>query len=88
MKEAQRNFTAMSGKILRAKWITDGRFYGLPPINVFHKQLVKSEFTGHRTDLKNLHMLVRKEFILFDSHSSAYIDITADDYYKLFILLL
>lgn len=75
----------MSDKIWKAKWITDNRFCGLSPLNVFHKQFEKSEIVEHRADLKNLHMLVRKEFYLFDNHISAHIDITADDYYKLFV---
>ena len=54
-------------------------------INVFHKQLEEPVFQEHRNDLKNHHMLLRKKFNLCENPSNAFIDISADDYYKLYI---
>jgi len=68
-----------------AKWIMDKRFLGLSPINVFKKQLDKTPLPEHNPELKNLHMFVRKKFHLEKQVKNAYIDITADDYYKLYI---
>lgn len=72
-------------KVWEAKWIMDEDFYGLKPINVFHKQLSGYTIKEHKPELKNRHMLVRKKFFLTDSIEAAFIDITADDYYKLYI---
>lgn len=72
-------------KIWKAKWIMDERFYGLTPVNVFRKQLDDPGRKEHREDLKNLHMLVRKKFTCTGTIKDAFIDITADDYYKLYI---
>lgn len=72
-------------KVWNAKWIMDERFCGLNPMDVFHKQLDKKEQPEHRPDLKNLHMLVRRKFHCMDQVQNVYIDITADDYYKLYI---
>ncbi len=72
-------------KVWKAKWIMDEWFYGLIPINVFHKQNDKAVLPEHRADLKNLHMLVRKNFNCNEATKRAYLDITADDYYKLYI---
>ena len=60
-------------------------FKELKPISVFHKETEPIILPEHNEDLKNLHMLVRKEFILSDKPGSAFIDISADDYYKLYI---
>lgn len=72
-------------RLWRAKWIVDRDFYGLAPINVFHKELDKTKSTIHREDLKNRHMLVRKKFEILSDFENAHIYITADDYYKLYI---
>ena len=69
----------------KAKWIMDPDFYGLAPINVFHKQMEEVQLPPHKEELKNRHMLVRKEFYIDIDFKDAYIDITADDYYKLYI---
>ncbi|GHU97780.1 hypothetical protein FACS1894211_00240 [Clostridia bacterium] len=74
-----------------AKWITIGVFSELIPIvNLLDKEQTPEYYDGrerfkHREDLKNRHMLVRKEFSLDKTPENAYIDITADDYYKLYI---
>ena len=39
----------------------------------------------HREELKNRHMLIRKVFNINSKFKNAHIDITADDYYKLYI---
>lgn len=69
----------------KAKWIMDRDFYGHAPINVFHKQLEDVQLPPHRGELKNRHMLVRRKFYIDSGFKGAYIDITADDYYKLYI---
>lgn len=72
-------------KIWKAKWIMDSRFFGLSPIDVFHKELDNRLLPQHRDDLKNVHMLVRKRFVISKNKGNFTIDITADDYYKLYI---
>lgn len=67
------------------KWLMDPAFKGLEPINVFHKELCDIELPEHREDLKNRHMLVRKSFHLKKRPKKASVDITGDDYYKLYI---
>lgn len=68
-----------------AKWITDQRFYGLKPIDVYHKEAQKRGNQEHVAELQNHHMFVRKSFILGDAVKKAHVDITADDYYKLYV---
>jgi len=72
-------------KIWKAKWIMDEDFQDLKPINVFHKQLDEITLPEHPIGLRNRHMLVRKTFKYDRDFKNAYIDITADDYYKLYI---
>lgn len=72
-------------KIWNAKWITHEMFIGVSPMNVFHKEQAEFKINEHRIDLKNFHMLVRKKFNLQTESNNAYIYITADDYYKLYI---
>jgi len=72
-------------KIWQAKWITDQKFANLIPRNVFHKELDTSHEVEHRDDLKNHHMLVRKKFHLTSEIDHAFLDITADDYYKVYL---
>ncbi|OMF24110.1 alpha-L-rhamnosidase [Paenibacillus sp. FSL H8-0548] len=68
-----------------AKWIMDQRFYGLKPIDVYHKEAVQAVLPEHKEELFNLHLLVRKSFDLNDHIEEAHLDITADDYYKLYV---
>lgn len=72
-------------KTWKAKWIMDHRFKGVTPVNVFHRQQEEKKFPEHMPDLANLHMLARKKFHCGNGFQKAYIDITADDYYKLYI---
>lgn len=69
----------------QAKWIMDPRFAGLTPRNLLHKQLAEVTLPEHRADLKNIHLLVRKKFYLAEKIRNAFFEITADDYYKLYI---
>ena len=73
------------GKSWNAKWIVDESFLGLTPINVFHKELHKELNPQHAAELKNRHMLVRKVFDFRGENKKAFLNITADDYYKLYI---
>jgi alpha-L-rhamnosidase len=73
-------------KCWNARWIINKRFEGLSPINVFYKQQHPPSLPEHRSDLKNLHTLFRKTFSLTARNiRSAFLDISADDYYKLYI---
>ena len=72
-------------KVWKAKWITDIDFYGLTPINVFHKQSEGPVPAEHKLELKNHHILVRKTFHLDKTQKNMMLDITADDYYKLYV---
>jgi len=69
----------------KATWIMDKKFQGLVPINVFHKELEDGPDIEHVSELKNHHMLVRKTFDLDYKWNEAFLDITADDYYKVYI---
>ncbi len=72
-----------------AAWIMDREFAGLPPINIYHKELDNGQREEnrqkHNQEFKNRHMLVRKEFTLGGNSSDAVLDITGDDYYKVYI---
>lgn len=65
----------------KARWITDEAFIRLQPVNL----LQEPSNTEHRENLKNHHMLVRKTFNLADKPQKVFLDISADDYYKLYI---
>lgn len=75
----------MNSKNWQAKWIVDPEFLGLEPINVFHKEHDPVTLPPHRPELRNRHMFVRKTFIVPETCSSVFLDITADDYYKLYV---
>ncbi|WP_312880462.1 FAD-dependent oxidoreductase [Paenibacillus phytorum] len=66
-------------------WIKEARFAELLPLNVYHKEREAAPPHHHDEELKNFHMLVRKEFVLTDAYKKALLNITADDYYKLYI---
>lgn len=68
-----------------ATWIMDRSFEGLAPLNLYHKELETGSVQLHRNDLNNHHMFARKQFILEGCPSAAYLDITGDDYYKVYI---
>lgn len=68
-----------------ARWIADSEFAKLTPIDLYRKELKREERPDHPAGLRNRHMLVRKEFPLDGSLSGAYLDITGDDYYKVYV---
>ncbi|OUS72187.1 alpha-L-rhamnosidase [Paenibacillus sp. MY03] len=70
-----------------AKWITDREFDGLVPIDLYRKELAPAQPYVHRADLRNRHMLFRKVFDVQGEggSSEAYLDISGDDYYKVYI---
>lgn len=72
-------------KVWKARWIMDRNFRGLIPINVFHKEMAETSFVEHKPELKNYHMLVRKKLEINEKWNEAFLDITADDYYKVYI---
>ncbi|QCT01521.1 alpha-L-rhamnosidase [Paenibacillus algicola] len=73
-------------KVWSASWLMDKAFEGVsPPDNLFHKEQSKPVAIEHRVDLANRHWLIRKSFELDKSMKRAVLDITADDYYKLYI---
>ncbi|MFB9276955.1 family 78 glycoside hydrolase catalytic domain [Cohnella cellulosilytica] len=72
----------------QAKWIQDEAFADAVPLSMTHKQTSVQTLPEHRRDLQNRHMLVRKTFTLSSAEldgGSLQLDITADDYYKLYI---
>lgn len=72
-------------KVWQADWIIDQDFEGLKPLDLFHKETAPIDEIEHDPDLKNRHMLVRKKFNLQQNWQEAFLDITADDYYKVYI---
>ncbi|MFD0717695.1 family 78 glycoside hydrolase catalytic domain [Paenibacillus sp. GCM10027626] len=69
----------------KAKWVQDADFSHLQPIPCFHKELEMVEKAEHPPALQNRHMLVRKTFELSKLPQSAVLELTADDYYKLYV---
>ncbi|MBD2845997.1 family 78 glycoside hydrolase catalytic domain [Paenibacillus sp. IB182496] len=71
----------------RASWITDPAFAGLAPIERRMKELemTKEQPGGPEERYSARHMLVRREFELETLPGEAWLDITADDYYKLYV---
>lgn len=68
------------------EWIADRRFAELEPLYLYHKELEKPEHDVLPDPaLANQHMLVRKCFRLEKPCGEAWLRITADDYYKLYI---
>ncbi|CAN7286796.1 family 78 glycoside hydrolase catalytic domain [Paenibacillus sp. LjRoot56] len=72
----------------QARWITDTPFRSMEPLDLFHKEMDAAESEAHREDLQHHHWLVRTTFNLASADLEAvslYMDITADDYYKLYL---
>lgn len=66
------------------KWITDPRFLSLEPIQVYHKQCDTSFVWEHPEELKNVHMLVRRDLTLAPSDADAIrLYFSADDFCKI-----
>lgn len=68
-----------------ASWITDERFVDRPKLDLFHKEMEDGQAHSHEEALTNVHMLVRKSLQWDRAVEEAWLDITADDYYKLYI---
>ncbi len=70
----------------QAKWIRDPQFHCATPVNHAGKEYGKKTTFRHRKELQNHHMLVRKTMHVQKARiDKAWIDISADDYYKLYI---
>ena len=69
---------------MHGKFICHKDFSLLKPIDVFHKEHEKKSLTKVDEKYKNRHILFRKKFAL-DSFKTAVINITADDYFNLYI---
>ena len=69
---------------MHGKFICHKDFSLLKPIDVFHKEHEKKSLTKVDEKYKNRHILFRKKFAL-DSFKTAVLNITADDYFKLYI---
>ncbi|THF84730.1 alpha-L-rhamnosidase [Cohnella fermenti] len=67
------------------QWIADPRLIRLEPLPVYHREHDKRSLSGHEPTLANQHMLVRKRVRLEKTCREAWMRITADDYYKLYI---
>lgn len=76
----------MSEKIWKNRWVCDPAFLGMEPAQMLHRQLDDTfKLREHREDLKNIHTLFRKKVILEPGFEQVFLDISADDYYKLYI---
>jgi len=75
----------LESKQWQAHWICDPRFAELEPINVFKKELDPPDPALQAAHPKNQHMYVRRSFHLDSAAREGLLDITADDYYKLYI---
>ncbi|BBH20286.1 hypothetical protein Back11_16310 [Paenibacillus baekrokdamisoli] len=73
----------------QACWITDSSFAVLDKLDLFYKEMEAVKAETHREDLQHHHWLVRSTFELehddLGLFNEAYLDITADDYYKLYL---
>jgi len=63
----------------------DRTFGELEPIDIYRKELAPDNRREHDRELANRHMLVRKPFVLNGDLSESILDITGDDYYKVYI---
>lgn len=68
---------------MQGQWITTREAADYRPISVFHRQLEEVKLEQAKLDI-NLHILFRKNFQASGKHKTI-INITADDYYKLYI---
>ncbi|WP_168121246.1 family 78 glycoside hydrolase catalytic domain [Paenibacillus sp. HB172176] len=69
----------------KADWITDPEFAERVPLSLLHKEYLGLKKSVHPVHLKNHHMFFRKTFELSHLPDKAFLDITADDYYKVYI---
>lgn len=66
------------------KWITTKEFYSLEPLDIYSKELNRKTVKNTPAHLMNNHCRFRKKFIA-DNSASYTINISADDYYKLYV---
>lgn len=69
----------------QSNWICDPDFIKVKPVACFHKELEAFDEINHDKDLLNRHTLFRKKFHIEEEVKDAYIRISGDDYYKLYI---
>lgn len=68
------------------RWVCNPRYEKLEPLQLLHKQLDTAfQMPKHREDLKNNHTLFRKKVDIASGVKQVILDISADDYYKLFM---
>jgi hypothetical protein len=89
-KLAVHSTAAERRRMWKAMWIQDPRFDGLNPINIFHRASSRGKMLPalravHPPELRNVHLLARRSFRLDRPVRSAVLNITADDYYKLYV---
>lgn len=66
----------------KAQWICPRAYAGLSPVNVYHKELDKKTVELPE-ELRHLHILFRKSFVVSQKAGKYGVRITADDYYRL-----
>ena len=72
----------------QAKWLSDLPFLSFAPLHFYHKEQAVAAQPEHPLHLRHHHWHARKTFHLGDDPvqwQTAWLDITADDYYKLYI---
>lgn len=68
------------------QWACSPVFHGTEALQLLHRQLDTSyRAPEHREELKNIHTLYRKTFRITSLDTPVYLDITADDSYRLYI---
>lgn len=76
----------MGEKRWENRWVCNPKYSELQPLNLLHKQLDEAFVVPeHREDLKNNHTLFRKKIEIAKGTKEVILDISADDYYKLYI---
>lgn len=76
----------MDKKKWKNRWICNPRFADLKPRQMLHRQLDAAfQLEEHREDLKNNHTLFRKKVEIMSGTKEVFLDISADDYYKVYI---
>ena len=66
----------------QSPWITTEEFVDLPPLNMYHRQFEKKSIP--KSQYENYHVCFRKKIYL-QKCEDIHINISADDYYKLYI---
>ena len=66
-------------------WICGEEFTERKPYNVFHRENSNERLNVSRSELTNLHMMVKSTFFVPAGSKRVMIRLTADDYYKLWV---